>query len=80
MVSPLPGVRPSLPASWYYDPDHYRRELDAVWYREWVCVGRIDSLQREGDYFTARIGDQNVIVTLGPGTTLRAWRVNWAPT
>jgi len=73
VVSPLPGVRPSLPASWYFDPEHYRRELEAVWYRDWVCVGRTDSLQREGDYFTARIGDQNVIVTLGPGAALRAW-------
>ena len=73
MVSPLPGVRPSLPANWYYDPGHYRRELEAVWYRDWVCVGRIDSLQREGDYFTARIGDQNMIVTLGSGGRLRAW-------
>jgi phenylpropionate dioxygenase-like ring-hydroxylating dioxygenase large terminal subunit len=73
MVSPLPEVRPSLPASWYYDPEHYRRELVAVWYRDWVCVGRADALQRQGDYFTARIGDQNIIVTLGSDGKLRAW-------
>lgn len=73
MTSPLQGVTPSLPASWYYDPQHYRRELDAVWYRDWVCVGRAEALQRKGDFFTARIGDQNVIVTLGPDGDIRAW-------
>ena len=73
MVNPLPEVRPSLPASWYFDPEHYRRELQDIWYQDWVCVGRAELLSRTGDYFTARIGDQNLIVTLGPDGELRAW-------
>ena len=72
-MSQLPGVRPSLPASWYYDPEHYRRELENIWYRDWVCVGRAESLARQGDYLTAGIGDQNVIVTRNADGALRAW-------
>ena len=29
----LDQTRPSLPADWYYDPAHYERELEAIWYR-----------------------------------------------
>ena len=59
MKKTLQKVRQSLPASWYYDPDHYQFELERIWYREWVCVGHVDALQRSGDYFTTTIGDQH---------------------
>lgn len=59
----LDEVKPTLPASWYYDADHFRRELEAIWYRDWICVGRLDAMARPGDYFVARIGDQRIIVT-----------------
>ena len=53
----------SLPSGWYYDPAQYARELEAVWYRDWVCVGRIEDLRETGDYFVAEVGDESVIVT-----------------
>ena len=59
----LKEVRDTLPASWYYDEEHHARELEAIWYRDWICVGRSDSLRADGDYFVARIGNQEVIVT-----------------
>jgi Rieske 2Fe-2S family protein len=73
MSATLKETLPSLPARWYFDPDHYQRELEAIWYRDWVCVGRAEALQRPGDYFTARIGTQNVILTRGSDGELRAW-------
>lgn len=35
------GIRTArtLPASWYADAAHFERELQAVWRREWLCVG-----------------------------------------
>lgn len=59
----LSEVRPTLPADWYYDADHYASELEAIWYRDWICVGRSESLQRDGDYFVVGLGTQSVIVT-----------------
>lgn len=59
----LDQPKPTIPSHWYFDAGHYQRELDAVWYREWVCVGREEELERNGDYFTAEIGDQGIIVT-----------------
>ena len=69
----LDEVKDSLPAHWYYDPAHYQRELKAVWYRDWVCVGREESLQRSGDYFVAPIGSQQLIVTRANDRGLRAF-------
>jgi len=62
-VPALSEVRESLPATWYYDPVQYERELAAVWYRDWICVGREDLLPEPGDYFVATIGNQGIIVT-----------------
>jgi glycine betaine catabolism A len=59
----LSRTEATLPATWYYDPDHYQRELEAVWYRDWVCVGRQEEIPRRGDYLVAEIGTQQVIVT-----------------
>ncbi len=36
----------SLPAAWYYDPAQYARELEAIWYRDWICVGRARTCAR----------------------------------
>ena len=46
----LTETRPTLPGSWYYDAEHNQRELQAIWHRDWVCVGRADELPSEGDY------------------------------
>lgn len=62
-----------MPAAWYYDPAQYRRELQAIWYRDWVCVGRLEDLVGAGAYLVAGIGDQSVIVTRNGGGELRAF-------
>jgi phenylpropionate dioxygenase-like ring-hydroxylating dioxygenase large terminal subunit len=53
----------SLPSAWYYDPAQYARELEAVWYRDWVPVARAEDLPRAGDYVVERIGAESLVVT-----------------
>lgn len=53
----------TLPSTWYYDPAHYARELEAVWYRDWVCVGRLDDLRASGDFIVETVGDESLILT-----------------
>jgi Rieske 2Fe-2S family protein len=53
----------SLPAAWYYDRAQYARELEAIWYRDWVCVGRSEDLPAAGDWVLAEVGDEQIIVT-----------------
>ena len=58
----LERLEAGLPATWYHDPEHYRRELDAFWYRGWVAACREEELPLAGDWVTARIGTQSVVV------------------
>jgi Rieske 2Fe-2S family protein len=59
----LKEIRETLPSHWYYDPAHYAAELDAVWYQDWICVGRLEDIARPGDYTVVTIGNQRLIVT-----------------
>jgi len=36
---------PSLPTTWYYDPDHYAREVLSIWRRNWLYVCHVDALR-----------------------------------
>jgi Rieske 2Fe-2S family protein len=69
----LTETKPSLPGTWYFDPGHYKRELAAIWHRDWICVGRAESLARVGDYFVANIGDQSIVVTRSANDQLHAF-------
>jgi glycine betaine catabolism A len=72
-VTTLERCEPGLPARWYHDDAHHRRELDAVWYRTWSCAGRVDEIPNAGDYRLHRIGDQCVVVVRGNDGALRAF-------
>ena len=47
-----------LPADAYFDPRHYERELQRIWYRNWVYVGRSSNLARARSFQTFALGDQ----------------------
>ena len=53
----------TLPAAWYYDQAQYARELEAVWYRDWICVGREEEIRQPGDYVVAPVGEESLVVT-----------------
>ncbi len=43
--SPLLDHSPeTLPAAWYYDPEHFALEMKRIWARQWVNVGRVKDL------------------------------------
>ena len=63
----------SLPSHWYYDPAQHARELEAIWYRDWVCVGREEELREAGDYFVAAVGDESLVVTRDRDSRLHAF-------
>jgi Rieske 2Fe-2S family protein len=69
----LRGDEPTLPSHWYIDPAHHSRELAAIWYRHWLCVGREEELPRDRDFAGFGIGDQSALVVREPGGGLRAF-------
>jgi Rieske 2Fe-2S family protein len=67
------GYRETLPANWFFDADRYQRELEAIWYRDWLCLGREEDWPETGDFSRHRIGDQQVIVTRAGDGALHAF-------
>jgi Rieske 2Fe-2S family protein len=61
------------PTSYYLDEAHFRRELAAIWYREWICVGRAAEWVEPGDYRVVTIGTQRLIVLRDESSALRAF-------
>jgi phenylpropionate dioxygenase-like ring-hydroxylating dioxygenase large terminal subunit len=52
-----------LPPAAYTDPDFFAFEVDAVFGREWMCIGRVDQIPNPGDFFTTTLaGGEHVIV------------------
>ena len=44
-MAPLTRSEPTIASAWSCDPKHHASELQAVWYRDWVCVGRLADSQ-----------------------------------
>src|SRR5579863_6799880 len=53
----------TLDASWYTSPEIFAAERQRVFGREWLCVGREESLARAGDFFTVERAGESLIVT-----------------
>jgi choline monooxygenase len=51
-----------LPGWCYTDPEWYQRELDVIFRKEWLCVGRVEQIPNTGDYFTQEVIGQPLIV------------------
>lgn len=69
----LSELHDGLPAAWFYDAEHYRRELAAIWQRHWIYVCHENAIAETGAYRTVRIGDQNVVVLRSADGGLRAY-------
>ena len=53
----------TLPGKYYYDPAIYELELENIFSRMWVCVGRAETLPpKPGAYQVVTIGRESVII------------------
>ncbi|MGH9942685.1 MAG: aromatic ring-hydroxylating oxygenase subunit alpha [Pyrinomonadaceae bacterium] len=60
------------PARWYLDPAILDAENRRVFARTWQLVGRAEQVERPGDYFTAEVAGEPVLVVRGADERLRA--------
>jgi choline monooxygenase len=56
------------PAEFYIDPDRLALERERVFARSWQLVGHVEQLQRPGDFFTTRLGNEPLLFTNDGGT------------
>ncbi len=62
----------SLDQAFYIDQDHYKLDLETIWYRDWLFVGHDCEIPRAGNYFTLQIGDYPLVVTRDRQGVIRA--------
>lgn len=62
----------TIPSGWYSDPQILKLEQERIFARTWQLVGRADQVAAAGDYFTATVADEPVIVVRGADEKLRA--------
>jgi Rieske 2Fe-2S family protein len=65
--------RHTLPAAWFHDHAHHRRELAAIWQRDWLCAGRVEDWPEAGDFRRLRVGDQQIVITRDGDGALHAF-------
>ena len=63
----------TLPARWYRDPEFLEAEKHKIFWKTWQPVGRIDTVQRPGDFFAAEIAGEPIVVARGTDNKLRAF-------
>jgi len=69
----LTEVKATLPTEYYLDQDHYKRELELIWYKNWVYVCRADALAEQRAFHTIEIGSQNIIVLRDDNDNLQSY-------
>ncbi len=63
----------TLPPAAYTDGAFYRREVERIFRREWMFLGRADVLAQPGDYFTAECAGVPMIEARGQVGQVRAF-------
>ena len=58
-----------------YDPDYWQQEIDTIFKKEWLCVGRVERLGRGGSYFTREFpwAKRSIVVVKDRDGTVRAF-------
>ena len=63
----------SMPPAVYTSPDFLVLEQIRIFHREWLCVGRASALAEAGDYLTADIDGQPIVVLRDENLELKAF-------
>ena len=69
----LPLLQASvLPPYCYTSREFYDLEVERVFHKEWLCVGRVEQVESPGDFFSLNIADEPVVVARDETGTLHA--------
>jgi len=64
---------PVLPSSCYTSQEFYQREMEMIFSRTWVLVGRKDQVAKSGDFFTCTVTGEPILIVRGQDGELRAF-------
>src|SRR5437868_13751171 len=72
-IDPAVGSSWTLPAEVYLDPVLLEREKQGLFAKTWQIVGRRDQVANVGDYFTAQLVGEPLLVVRGTDGVLRGF-------
>ena len=62
----------TLPPKCYTSSEWYDQEIEKIFLREWVCVGRVEQIPNAGDYFTLEVARERLILVRGEQGAIHA--------
>ncbi len=62
----------SLPGRFYWDPDLYALEVERIFRREWMAVGRVEQVSAAGDWLAIDLVGEPLMIVRGHDGRLRA--------
>lgn len=63
----------TIPSSWYRDPQMLELEKQAVFSRSWQFVGRMEQVEKPGEFVTADVAGEPLVVVRGHDGVLRGF-------
>jgi len=63
----------TIPSPWYFDARIAQLENEQVFAHTWQVAGRVDQVKEKGQFFTAELGNEPVVVARGEDGILRAF-------
>jgi len=62
-----------LPGGFYKSPEIFDREMEEIFMKDWLCVGRVEQYPNNGDYRAFRIAGEPVVICKDEGGVIRAF-------
>ncbi|SVC79304.1 uncharacterized protein METZ01_LOCUS332158, partial [marine metagenome] len=63
-----------LPGWFYTSPELFQHEIDTIFMKEWLCVGRLEEFPNAGDYAAIRIAGEPLLICRGNSGEMNAFR------
>jgi choline monooxygenase len=63
----------TIPASWYVDPRIAELEAQTVFSKTWQMVGRVEQVEKPGQFVTAEVAGEPIVVVRGNDGVLRGF-------
>jgi len=63
----------SMPADYYVSEEFLQLEIEQLFYRQWICLGRQEEIPDSGDYFVAELINESVLIVRDKQQQIRAY-------
>jgi Rieske 2Fe-2S family protein len=59
----MPRGASTLPARYYTDERYFRRELESLFASLWICAGRVEQVEKPGQFILREVLGESIIIT-----------------